>query len=190
LRFLSQQSWFRQGTLCRFGEIHKTVPYVFVVFAVDSKGQLGQPSQMTKTTCIEEVGWALVHEVHFNFEDCCAEKKEETSNPPTGSLSPTGHTVAQRNASEGGAPGGLARQTESRVTALTSSEIKILLDKAEALRREWPQTSAEYRMKQQDSVRELIKGNFTMASSINSSTQVASHTLCVLLFIISGDSKS
>lgn len=166
------------------------MPYVFVVFAVDSKGQLGQPSQMTKTTCIEEVGWALVHEVDFNFEDFCAEKKEETVNPPTGSLSPTGHSVAQRNGSEGGAPGGLGRQTESRVTALTSSEIKILLDKAEALRREWPQTSAEYRMKQQDSVRELIKGNFTMASSINSSTQVASNTLCVLLFIISGDSKS
>ena len=128
---------------------------------------------MTKTTCIEEVGWALVHEVDFNFEDCCAEKKEETVNPPTGSLSPTGHSVAQRNGSEGGAPGRLGRQTESSVTALTSSEIKILLDKAEALRRGWPQTSAEYRMKQEKSVRELIKGNFTMASSINSSTQVA-----------------
>ncbi len=167
------------------------MPYVFVVFAVDSKGQLGQPSQMTKTTCIDEVGWALVHEVDFNIEDCCAEKKEATVNPPTGSLSPTGHSVAQRNGSEGGVPGGLGRQTESSVTALTSSQIKILLEKAKALRREWPQTSAEYRMKQEDSVRELIKGNFTMASSINSSTQVASTTLCFLLFIYySRDSKS
>ena len=145
---------------------------------------------MTKTTCIEEVGWALVHEVDFNFEDCCAEKKEETVNPPTGSLSPTGHSVAQRNGSEGGAPGRLGRQTESSVTALTSSEIKILLDKAEALRRGWPQTSVEYRMKQEDSVRELIKGNFTMASSINSSTQVASNTLCFLLFIIAETARA
>ena len=108
---------------------------------------------MTKTTCIEEVGWALVHEVDFNFEDCCAEKKEETVNPPTGSLSPTGHSVAQR-------------------------------------KRGWPQTSAEYRMKQEDSVRELIKGNFTMASSINSSTQVASNTLCFLLFIIAETARA